>query len=265
MIVNNVKVEYNGNIILDNVSFKLNTADKVGLVGKNGSGKSTLLKTISNNKGNVKTDGETIGYLKQEIEEKYYEYSIFEYIKEVTKIKELESTLDKLSLDLTEDKMEEYTLLYNEFLSLDGYNFESNLEIIKNGLNLRASLNTKIKTLSGGEKIKVLLMELLISNRDILLLDEPTNNLDIEAITWLEKYLKKSNKKMIIVSHDEIFLNNIVNKIFELGNGKIKEYNMTYNNYLLTKENEYIRKREEYYKTKEEKEILKERITIMIR
>ena len=96
MIVNNVKVEFNGNIILDNVSFKLNTGDKVGLVGKNGSGKSTLLKTISNNKGNVKTDGETIGYLKQEIEEKYYEYSIFEYIKEVTKIKELESTLDKL-------------------------------------------------------------------------------------------------------------------------------------------------------------------------
>jgi ATP-binding cassette subfamily F protein 3 len=257
MIVNNVKVEFNGNVILDNVSFKLNTGDKVGLVGKNGSGKSTLLKTISNNKGNVKTDGETIGYLKQEIEEKYYEYSIFEYIKEVTKIKELESTLDKLSLDLTEDKMEEYTLLYNEFLSLDGYNFESNLEIIKNGLNLRASLNAKIKTLSGGEKIKVLLMELLISNRDILLLDEPTNNLDMEAITWLEKYLKQSNKKMIIVSHDEIFLNNIVNKIFELVNGKIKEYNMTYNNYLFTKENEYNREREEYYKTKEEKEKLK--------
>ena len=200
MIVNNVKVEFNGNVILDNVSFKLNTGDKVGLVGKNGSGKSTLLKTISNNKGNVKTDGETIGYLKQEIEEKYYEYSIFEYIKEVTKIKELESTLDKLSLDLTEDKMEEYTLLYNEFLSLDGYNFESNLEIIKNGLNLREPLDTKIKTLSGGEKIKVLLMELLISNRDILLLDEPTNNLDIDAITWLEKYLKQSNKKCDIIT-----------------------------------------------------------------
>ena len=257
MVVNNIKVEFNGNIILDNVSFKLNTGDKVGLVGKNGSGKSTLLKTISNNKENVKTDGETIGYLKQEIEEKYYEYSIFEYIKEVTKIKELESTLDKLSLDLTEDKMEEYTFVYNEFLSLDGYNFESNLEIIKNGLNLREPLDTKIKTLSGGEKIKVLLIELLISNRDILLLDEPTNNLDIEAITWLEKYLKQSNKKMIIVSHDEIFLNNIVNKIFELVNGKIKEYNMTYNNYLLTKENEYNREREEYYKTKEEKEKLK--------
>ena len=122
---------------------------------------------------------------------------------------------------------------------------------------MRASLNTKIKTLSGGEKIKVLIMELLISNRDILLLDEPTNNLDMEAITWLEKYLKQSNKKMIIVSHDEIFLNNIVNKIFELVNGKIKEYNMTYNNYLFTKENEYNREREEYYKTKEEKERLK--------
>ncbi len=259
MKVNNVKVEFNGNLILDDVSFKINKGEKVGLVGKNGSGKSTFLKTISgeNNKSFVKTNGETIGYLKQEIEEKYYDYSVLQYIREVTKVESLENKLNELSLNLTEDRMEEYTLLYNEFLSIDGYNFESNLEIIKNGLNLRESLNTKIKTLSGGEKIKVLLIELLMLNKDILLLDEPTNNLDTEAIIWLEKYLKKSNKKMIIVSHDEVFLNNIVNKIFELSDGKIKEYNMTYNNYLLTKENEYISEREEYYKTKSEKERLK--------
>ncbi len=259
MIVNNIKVEFNGNLIIDDVSFKINKGEKVGLVGKNGSGKSTLLKTISaeSNKSFVKTNGETIGYLKQEIEEEYYDYSVLEYIREVTKVESLENKLNELSLNLTEDRMEEYTLVYNEFLSIDGYNFESNLEIIKNGLNLREPLDTKIKKLSGGEKIKVLLIELLMLNKDILLLDEPTNNLDTEAITWLEKYLKQSAKKMIIVSHDEIFLNNIVNKIFELSDGKIKEYNMTYNKYLIAKENEYNREKEEYYKTKEEKERLK--------
>lgn len=259
MIVNNIKVEFNGNLIIDDVSFKINKGEKVGLVGKNGSGKSTLLKTISaeSNKSFVKTNGETIGYLKQEIEEEYYDYSVLEYIREVTKVESLENKLNELSLNLTEDRMEEYTLVYNEFLSIDGYNFESNLEIIKNGLNLREPLDTKIKKLSGGEKIKVLLIELLMLNKDILLLDEPTNNLDTEAITWLEKYLKQSAKKMIIVSHDEVFLNNIVNKIFELSDGKIKEYNMTYNNYLIAKENEYNREKEEYYKTKEEKERLK--------
>lgn len=259
MIVNNIKVEFNGNLILDDVSFKINKGEKVGLVGKNGSGKSTLLKTISaeSNKSSVKTNGETIGYLKQEIEEEYYDYSVLEYIREVTKVESLENKLNELSLNLTEDRMEEYTLVYNEFLSIDGYNFESNLEIIKNGLNLREPLDTKIKTLSGGEKIKVLLIELLMLNKDILLLDEPTNNLDTEAITWLEKYLKQSAKKMIIVSHDEVFLNNIVNKVFELSDGKIKEYNMTYNNYLIAKENEYNREKDEYYKTKEEKERLK--------
>lgn len=259
MIANKIKIEINGNTIIDNVSFKLNKGEKVGLVGKNGSGKSTLLKFLSNisNKDNVKTDGETISYLKQEIEERYYEHTILDYIREMTGIENLENELNLLSSNLTEDKLELYNKVYNEFISLDGYNFESNLEIIKNGLNLRETLSTKIKTLSGGEKIKVLLMEMLLQNKDIMLLDEPTNNLDTGAIVWLEKYLKKSSKKMIIVSHDGIFLNNIVNRVFELDKGKIKEYNMTYNNYLIAKENEYIKEKDEYSKAKEEKEKLK--------
>ena len=90
--------------------------------------------------------------------------------------------------------MEEYGDILNNFLAIDGYNFEDNLKLIINGLKINETLDTKIKILSGGEKIKILLATLLLKNNDILLLDEPTNNLDIEAIEWLENYLKNSNK-----------------------------------------------------------------------
>ena len=156
--------------------------------------------------------------------------------------------------------MDEYSTVLNDFLSIDGYSFEDNLKNILLGLNFNTNINNKIETLSGGEKIKVLIAELLLKNTDILLLDEPTNNLDIQAIEWLEKRLKSSNKKMIIVSHDETFLNNIVTKIYELSNGLIKEYNLSYKDYLEQKELEYLNLKEIYLRSLEKKDKLKQQI-----
>lgn len=101
---------------------------------------------------------------------------------------------------------------------------------------------------------------LLLQNAEILLLDEPTNNLDIEAIKWLENYLKNTNKKMIIVSHDEVFLDTIVNRIFELRDGNIKVYNMSYKEYLTQKEIEYNISKQEYENAKAEKDKLKKQL-----
>lgn len=261
MIVSNLMKIIGDKKILKDISFALSSNDKIGLVGANGAGKSTLLKIISGtikpDFGSVKLEDETVGFLRQEILYNDCKLSIIDYIKKETKISELEEKLHELENNLNEDNMDEYGEVLNIFLSIDGYSFEDKLKMILSGLNFKLDINTIIQNLSGGEKMKVLLTTLLLKNPDILLLDEPTNNLDIKAIEWLENYLKSSNKKMIIVSHDEEFLNNIANKIYELKDEKIKEYNLSYNDYLTQKEIEYNHMKEEYLKAQEKLDKLK--------
>lgn len=264
MIVKNLSKSFNSNKILDNISFVLEDNDKVCLIGNNGAGKSTLLKILNGDinydSGNINYNDESIGMLMQEIDIEDYDLTIIDYIKKKTNFLLLEEKLHKLEENLNDSNMEEYGNVLDLYLKLDGYNFENNINMLLNGLGLNKDLNKKVKELSGGEKIKVLLTILLLSNPDIMLLDEPTNNLDIDGITYLENYLVKLNKKMIIVSHDEEFLNNISNKIFELNQGKLTEYKMPYYEYLDYKEKEYKRNLEKYNSINEKKEELKSRI-----
>lgn len=264
MIVKNLSKSFNSNKILDNISFVLEDNDKVCLIGNNGVGKSTLLKILNGNinydSGNINYNDESIGMLMQEIDIEDYDLIIIDYIKKKTNFLLLEEKLHKLEKNLNDSNMEEYGNVLDLYLKLDGYNFENNINMLLNGLGLNKDLNKKVKELSGGEKIKVLLTILLLSNPDIMLLDEPTNNLDIDGITYLENYLVKLNKKMIIVSHDEEFLNNISNKIFELNQGKLTEYKMPYYEYLDYKKKEYKRNLDKYNSINEKKEELKSRI-----
>lgn len=264
MIVKNLSKSFNSNKILYNISFVLEDNDKVCLIGNNGTGKSTLLKILNGDinydSGNINYNDESIGMLMQEIDIEDYDLTIIDYIKKKTNFLLLEEKLHKLEKNLNDSNMEEYGNVLDLYLKLDGYNFENNINILLNGLGLNKDLNKKVKELSGGEKIKVLLTILLLSNPDIMLLDEPTNNLDIDGITYLENYLVKLNKKMIIVSHDEEFLNNISNKIFELNQGKLTEYKMPYYEYLDYKKKEYKRNLEKYNSINEKKEELKSRI-----
>ncbi len=264
MIVSNLSKTINGKDLLDNVSFSLNAGNKVGLIGKNGVGKSTLLKILSGDlpcdSGKINLNGQTIKMLKQEIFKDDYDCSVINYIKKENNILNVEKKLHELETNLNDDNMAEYGDILDKYLSLDGYNFENNLEMVLNGLKLDINFNKKVGTLSGGQKIKILLASLLLSNADILLLDEPTNNLDIEAIEWLENYLIKLEKQMIIVSHDEEFLNNVTNKIFELENGKITEYNLSYSDYLNYKDMEYNHKLEQYEQAQEQKKKIKAQI-----
>ena len=173
MFVNNLKVLIKNTTILKDISFVLNKEDRVGLVGTNGSGKSTLLKALSKNisidSGEIKVQNETIGYLKQEITQEDFDYTILDYIKKEIGMDKIEERLHNLEKNLTE----EYGELLNQYLQMDGYNFLDNLKIVLNGLNVKENLDAKIKILSGGEKIKVLLATFLLQNTDILLLDEP--------------------------------------------------------------------------------------------
>ena len=264
MQVSNLKSGFKNNEILKDISFHLKKGEKVGLVGPNGSGKSTLLKVLSNelplDSGKIKLENETITYLKQEISHEFDNYSIIDYIKNQTGIGKLETRLSELENNLTDDNMNEYGEILDNFLSLDGYSFERNLQNLIDGLNLDKSLDSKISTLSGGEKIKVLLCAMLLSNGDILLLDEPTNNLDIEAIDWLENYLRNLKKSIIMVSHDEVFLKNIVSKIFEMSDGKLNEYNLSYDDYLEQKDLEYEKDKLKYLNAIEERKKIKARL-----
>ena len=261
MQVNNLNFSISNKSILNDVSFIINKNDKIGLVGKNGSGKSSLLKILSKElpyeKGSIKLENEDIAYLKQEIPHSFNDDSILTFIKREIGLFEIEERLHFLESNLNEKNLEEYSEILEKYLSLDGYNFEENANEILKGLNLNKTLQDKIYILSGGEKIKILLSVVLLSNSNLLLLDEPTNNLDIKAVEWLENYLKNSKKEMIIVSHDEVFLNYITNRIFELNNGNLKEYSMTYNSYVEAKELEYKRNLEQYNNALEKKENLK--------
>ena len=264
MQVNNLKVGFKNAEILKDVNFHLASGDKVGLVGPNGSGKSTLLKALAGEleieSGKIRLGNETIAYLKQEISHSFDNFTVVDYIKNQTGIGRLELKLSELEQNLTDENMEEYGELLEKFLLLDGYSFESNLQNIVNGLNLNKKLDNKISMLSGGEKIKVLLCAMLLSNGDILLLDEPTNNLDIEAIDWLENYLRNTTKSIIMVSHDEVLLNNVVSKIFEISDGKLIEYNLCYNDYLEQKEFEYEKDKNKYLSAIEERKKIKSRL-----
>ena len=264
MIVNNLKKQIGNKKVLQDISFTLFNNDKIGLVGINGSGKSTLLKVLSGeitkDSGSIKLNGQTIGYLKQEIPYVYNDFSMIDYIKQEIGIDKLEKKLHQLENNLKDDNMNEYSIVLNKFLAIDGYSFEDNLKTILLGLNLKENINNKIGALSGGEKMKVLLATLLLENADILLLDEPTNNLDIDAIEWLENHLKSSDKKMIIVSHDEVFLNNIVNKIYELSDGQITEYNLSYKDYLEQKDLEYNQLKDKYIQAQKQKDKLKKQV-----
>lgn len=166
MIVKNLSKSFNSNKILDNISFVLEDNDKVCFIGNNGVGKSTLLKILNGNinydSGNINYNDESIGMLMQEIDIKDYDLTIIDYIKKKTNILLLEEKLHKLEENLNDSNMEEYGNVLDLYLKLDGYNFENNINMLLNGLGLNKNLNKKVKELSGGEKIKVLLTEVVI-------------------------------------------------------------------------------------------------------
>lgn len=220
--------------------------DRIGIVGKNGAGKSTLFKIITNNlyfdSGEINISKDTsIGYLSQELnlneDIRIYDelLSVFQVCidleDEIYKYQELMS--QNVDLDNTMDK---YSKLVEEFETLGGYEYRSHIRGVASGLGFsEEGLDKKIGELSGGQKTRVALGKLLLSKPQLFLLDEPTNYLDVTAIQWLENYLQSYDGGLMIISHDRYFLDAVVNKIFEIENHKLNEYNGNYSNYVMRK------------------------------
>ncbi|MGO3167985.1 ABC-F family ATP-binding cassette domain-containing protein [Senegalia sp. (in: firmicutes)] len=244
----NINKSYIGDLILENISFVVKSQEKVGLVGLNGAGKTTLFKIlideISFDSGSIHIANDTkIGYLKQntlfDSNNSVYDeaLNVFEYIIELEKtIRNLEIEISEKSQDETfdiEELMNKYSRLQEEFSEKNGYGYKSEIRGVLKGLGFsEAEFDKPINNLSGGQKSRVLLSKLLLKKPDLLLLDEPTNHLDIDAINWLEKYIKEYNGAAIIISHDRYFLDSTASKIFELENKKLEIYKGNYSTYM---------------------------------
>lgn len=224
-----VSLQYGGRVLFNDVNINFTKGNCYGLIGANGAGKSTFLKILAGelepNKGSVFiTPGERMAVLKQD----HFLFDDFEVVEAVLyghkRLYDIRKEKDALYMkeDFTDEDGIKAAELEGEFAELDGWAAESNAEMLLNGLGITNEWHyVKMKELTGGQKVKVLLAQALFGNPDILLLDEPTNHLDIRAIKWLEEFLMNFENTVIVVSHDRHFLNKVCTNIADIDYGKI--------------------------------------------
>ena len=250
--VHNLSVAFGGEYLFQEIAFRLNGGDRVGLIGKNGAGKSTLLKLLaketSPDSGTLATEKDIrIGFLKQDLEFEHGRSVLEEAYEAFDQIKEIERKLDDVNSQLAE-RTDYETESYNQLMVdlndlthlyevLGGYNYQGQTERILLGLGFkREDFNKPTETFSGGWRMRIELAKLLLQNNDVLLLDEPTNHLDIDSILWLEQFLLNYSGALVIVSHDKMFLDQVTNRTIEISLGRIYDYNKPYSQYLLLRD-----------------------------
>ena len=268
----NGSISYGAETILEEINFEIKEKDKIAIVGRNGCGKSTLLKAIIDNSmleegvgenkfGVYKQGNIELGYLKQ-IQFEDNDISLVEEIRKVySDIILLENKIQKLESELQnnsdENIVKEYTNALDRYKLMDGYTYKKEYEtaIFKFGFT-REDMDKSLNEFSGGQRTKIALIKLILSKPDILLLDEPTNHLDITTIEWLESYLKNYSKAIVIVSHDRMFLDKIVNKVYEIEYASMTEYTGNYSSFEVQKRMNYEKQLKDYeYQQKEIKRL----------
>ena len=252
MNIHNLSISFQGDYLFEDITFKLDNGDRVGLIGKNGAGKSTMLKILSRemdpDSGQIATDKELkIGFLKQDIDFDHGQTVLEEAYEAFTEIKDIEAKVDDINHQLaerTDYESEAYHQLmvdvneyHHQYEILGGYNYQGETEKILQGLGFqRKDFDKLTETFSGGWRMRIELAKLLLQSNDILLLDEPTNHLDIESIIWLEGFLRNYPGAVVIVSHDKMFLDNVTNRTIEISLGRIYDYPKPYSKYLVLRE-----------------------------
>ena len=247
--VNGICKSFQGETILDNISFSINKNDKVAIVGDNGEGKTTLLKIITKeleaDSGTVYYDvNGGIGYLSQQVIVNIENTLLEEMELSFTKLKKIENDMEalvnKMNNDSSKELVDEYSKLHDLYENLGGYEYKYQIQqmLYKFGFD-ESYYNRKLSTFSGGERTRACFVKLLLNKPSLLLLDEPTNHLDLVMIEWLEKYLKSYSGTVLLVSHDQTFIDNIVNKIIELENHKATMYSGNYSFYVEQKQLHY--------------------------
>ena len=249
--ISNISLQFGGNYLFQNVSFRINSGDKAALVGANGSGKSSLFKILSNQlqpeKGTInKQKRTTIGYLPQD----HVIHSGKSLIEEASsalsditslQIKERELTQALSAINISPDEQQDLISnlgeVHQRLEELDSYSASSNVEKILIGLGFEENdFNRLTDEFSGGWQMRIALAKILISQNDLLLLDEPTNHLDIDSLEWLITFLKSYKGSLIIVSHDKHFIMQTTSKTYELFNNTFSIFSGNYNAYIKYKD-----------------------------
>lgn len=252
ILVQNLGLHFAGTYLFENVNFRINKNDRIGLAGKNGAGKSTLLKILSreqpSTEGTVEKEGEVrIGFLKQDLDFEMGR-TVWEEAKQAfTELNAINDKIDKINHELasrTDYESDEYhklitnlTEFTERYSTLGGYTIDGEIEKILKGLGFKESdFNRLTDDFSGGWRMRIELAKLLLEENDVLLLDEPTNHLDIESIIWLENFLINYNGAVVLVSHDKQFLTNVTNRTIEISNKSIQDYKANYTKYLILRQ-----------------------------
>ncbi len=263
-----LKKMFSDELLFDEVSFHIDTADKIGFVGVNGAGKSTLFKIILGemeyDSGNLFQNKETkIGYLDQYACSES-ERSMIEEVKLVfSEVIETEQELEEIRFDLEHGNGEVESLvarqheLSERFSQMEGFYYMSKIRSTLLGLGFsEEDLSLSVSKLSGGQKTRVALAKILLSDANLLLLDEPTNHLDIASVEWLEEFLRGYKGAFVVISHDRYFLDRITNKTFELENQRFRMYSGNYSSYMEQKEIDKKTEQRQYENTMHEIERL---------
>ncbi len=261
---------FGADAVFEDVNFEIRGTEKIAIVGRNGCGKTTFLRCMcgedSFDKGNVSCqNGTTIGYLAQKVLE-HDEWTVRQELMTVyAKVFELQGRMQELEQKMTEEVSDrilaQYADVQEQFEAMNGYNWESEMKTVFTRFGFAENdLDRVIGEFSGGQKTRIAFVRLLLSKPDILLLDEPTNHLDLDAIEWLEGYVRNYPKAVVAVSHDRMFLDRIADAVYDMEYGKMKRYAGNYTSYTVQKKNDLERIQQAY--SRQQKDI--ERLQMLI-
>ncbi len=241
-----VTKSYGGNQILKAVSFQVNPNEKVGLVGRNGAGKTTVFRILTGQEAPdegqvVKMNGLKLGLLEQHVDFGKAEDVHTAALSAFAEIHDIEAEMRRLEQQMVTDHsdavLERYADLQNAFELADGFSYAARAESVLLGMGFKSeSWKDDVRTLSGGQKNRLGMVRLLLSNADVLLLDEPTNHLDVNAVEWLEEFLSEYAGSYVVISHDRYFLDRVTNRVIEMDRGLAVTYKGNYSDYLVERE-----------------------------
>lgn len=275
--ISNGAVAFGDDVILHSIDFEIRNTEKIAIVGRNGCGKTTLLKLISGEVEMEKLDSDEsafiakagnpeIGYLKQiafDDPDMTLEQEVRKcFVKMDERKAELARAAAELEHDYSDEKVARYTAMEEAFKDDGGYYYEKEYEVMIRKFGFSDDERKKpIRDFSGGQQTKIAFIKLLLSKPDILLLDEPTNHLDVTTIEWLEGYLKSYPKAVVVVSHDRMFLDNVVDVVYEIEYGTARRYPGNYTNFIARKKENYDKQMKDHIAQQKEIERLQRMVT----